>query len=337
MQNPPSLPSQQQVTGHDYAKISSTPKSMQGISEHNPAVSAAEQSKPAKAKPVQTGQALETLRALALAQEEQAKKTKQDQEQAAQLQQQLKSGASCSHVGETNTASPQRVQSPTIASPGVQTKQVSIPITNLKGQGGKPNSVLQLRGQLIRTPDQKLMLVTELAGKKVGYLISPQSGQIQAANPTIATQLAGKAIQSSIQAQAIPKEDTVLSAASSPVGYVSQNNTQALSNQGEESRTILDSIEDSSNDGYQPSLTRQESVVISSDEDSNSIAGVASNLKNTHIGGGSVPEKKKRKGKAKKKKDKNEPVKYVSPSSLSSNTSPLLRCMLFSLEANREV
>ena len=325
------MPAQQQVIGHDYAKMNNNPQIMSG----NPMLNVTEKQvqeaqEAAQQKVTQSGQALETLRALALAQEEQARKLKQDQDQASQIQQQFKLAASTSQHEGISSTSPQNPSTPVALTQSTQLamqgpKQVSLPITTIKlpitdpkGQSGRQNSVLQLRGQLVKTPDQKLMLVTEFAGKKVGYLISPQSGQLQATNAALASQLIAKANQGNGQPMSVPKQMPLVSVGS-PSGPA-ENATQISINQTvmersppEDSRTVLDSIEESSNDSSQKPFTKQESVTISSDdEDSSCLAEVSSSLKNTHLESTSMPEKKKRKGKTKKKKDKNEPVKYVS-------------------------
>ena len=308
--------------GHEYAKIHNHSQEIHDNSSHSPTTPEKEVQRtgPAQQKTTQSGQALETLRALALAQEEQVRKLKQGQEQASQIQQQLKLVSSSSQQSESNaTPSPVTTIQETLQTPtGSKTTHIplttlKLPITDPKGQSGKQNSILQLRGQLIRTPDQKLMLVTEFGGKKVGYLIGSQSGQLATTNTSVASQLIAKTSQGIGQFQ--PKLKNVMSTHVSSPSSPAQNNVHALSTLErpitEEPKTILDSIDESSNDSSRHLIAKEDSIIVSSDEDSGSLADVSLGLKNATLDGTTQSEQKKRKGKMKKKKDKNEPVKYV--------------------------
>lgn len=318
MQNQTFTTNQQQAVGHEYAKIHNNSQELHDNASHCPSTPEKEVqgAEPAQQKTTQSGQALETLRALALAQEEQVRKLKQGQEQSSQIQQQLKIGSSSSQQSELNvTPSPvTSMQGTQLIPTGSKTAHIplttlKLPITDTKGQSGKQNSVLQLRGQLIRTPDQKLMLVTEFGGKKVGYLIGSQSGQLATTN----TSLVSKASHGINQLQ--PKLKQVMSTHVSSPSSPTQNNIHALSTQEkpttEEPKTILDSIDEGSNDSSRHLFAKEGNVAISSDEDSGSMADVSLGLKNATLDGTTPTEQKKRKGKTKKKKDKNEPVKYV--------------------------
>ena len=325
LQNQSSITSQQQAVGHEYARIHNHPQKMLDNTKQSPTISGkeAQGTEPAQQKTIQSGQALETLRALALAQEEQARKVKQDQEKAFQLQQQLKLVTSTPQLGDA--ANSRSITSPAAAILGMQQPSAAakpsqlpittlkLPITDPKGQSGKPNSVLQLRGQLVRTPDQKLMLVTELAGKKVGYLIGSQSGQLQATNAAVASQLIAKANQGIGQVQQKSKQVTAMPVPSpiSPIqNSVSDTEEKTIA---EEPKQILDSVDENSNDSSRQTFAKEGSVTVSSDDDSGSMADVSLGLKNTTLDGAVSSDQKKRKVKGKKKKDKNEPAKYVTP------------------------
>jgi len=331
-QRPPIQPqalitNQQQNMGHDYTKVHNhTQKPVSSNTDQSLSMPEGEAQlpKPAQQKTNQSGQALETLRALALAQEEQVRKLKQDKEQASQFQHQLKLGAGTSQRSEANAPSAQAALSlnttvhgtqPVASSKPIQLPAASLrlPITDPKVQGGKQNSVLQLRGQIVRTSDQKLMLVTEVAGKKVGYLIGQQPGQLQASNASIASQLITKASQGIGQGQSQPKQMTPspISSPSSPSLNIVQVSNHQERTIPEHSKTVVDSVDENSNDSRQP-FSKEVGSAVSSDEDLNSVADVSLGLKNASLDD-TNPVKKKRRGKPKKKKDKNEPVKPVLP------------------------
>lgn len=277
----------------------------------------------------QSVQALDTLRALAKAQEEQARIIKEEQERALHLQKQAKiakdiaagnmpGGSSTVKISTQLVTSASSNQASGAAKMSIPITTLKLPITDPKGkQTGKPNSVLQLKGQLVRTPDQKLMLVTEVAGKKVGYLISPQSGQLQSAAAAIATQLASKPSNGGAQSPIPAMQAASLPAASSSPGNVSQNSISLISKESmktDSPKTASDSTDFNKQKidfNRKPSQsTIIENVTLSSDdEDSGALTEVATNLKNIHLQPPVIEEKKKKKGRPRKKKDKNEPPK----------------------------
>ena len=279
----------------------------------------------------QSVQALDTLRALAKAQEEQARKLKEEQERALQLQKQAKiattkdiavgnmpGGSSTVKISTQLVTSASSSQASGGAKMSIPITTLKLPITDPKGQQtGKPNSVLQLKGQLVRTPDQKLMLVTEVAGKKVGYLISPQSGQLQSAAAAMATQLAPKPSNGGAQTPIPAVPAATLPAASSLPGNVSQNSTSLISNELMKTgspKTALDPTDfKKQKTEFSPKPSQStfiENVTLSSDDDDDgTLTEVAANLKNTHLQPPVMVEKKKKKGRPRKKKDKNEPPK----------------------------
>ena len=309
--------------GHDYTKVHThTQKPVNNTSQSlNMPEGENQLPTPSLQKTTQSGQALETLRALALAQEEQVRKLKQDKEQASQFQHQLSLGAGTSQQDESNAPSSQVAPPLNTTVQGAQptgSKSIQLPAASLrlpftdpKAQGGKQNSVLQLRGQLVRTSDQKLMLVTEVAGKKVGYLIGQQPGQLQASNASIASQLITKGSQGIGQGQSQPKQMTPspISSPSSPSLNIAQISNNQERTTPEHLKAVVDSIDENSSDSRQP-LAQEVSSVVSSDEDLGPVADVSLGLKNASLDD-TGSEKKKRRGKPKKKKDKNEPVKYV--------------------------
>ena len=278
-------------------------------------------------------QALDTLRALAKAQEEQARKLKEEQERALQLQKQAKiatkdiavgnmpGGSSTVKISTQLVTSASSSQASGGAKMSIPITTLKLPITDPKGQQtGKPNSVLQLKGQLVRTPDQKLMLVTEVAGKKVGYLISPQSGQLQSAAAAMATQLVSKPSNGGAQTPIPAVPAATLPATSSLPGNASQNSISLISNESmktESPKTVSDSTDFKKQKvevNQKPSQsTFIENVTLSSDDDDDDDDGAlteaATNLKNTHLQPPVMEEKKKKKGRPRKKKDKNEPPK----------------------------
>ncbi|XP_065065184.1 TOX high mobility group box family member 4-B-like isoform X2 [Rhopilema esculentum] len=311
--------------GHDYVKAGNSSINAQALLQSQQRASAVNESM--KSKQPQSGHALETLRALALAQEEQARKLKEEQERAMLLQQQSKSTAGTSPKPQATNLVQQGIQLTGNGAPG---KQVCIPLTSLKlpvndskNKNAKGNSVLQLRGQLVKTPDQKLMLVTEVAGKKVGYLICPQSGQLQTAAMSVASQLASKATQGNAQS---PSPVQVTQSAQSPVTSISSLGSSSPSypvfkatSPAAASTNFGLETDANENTGLREepspmSVDKQASVTVSSDEeDDSSLSEVAASLQNTHIQPAVLTEKKKKRGRPKKKKDKNEPVKPISP------------------------
>ena len=314
----------------------STPHSAQASNEpSNPVVS-------------EPGHALATLRALAQAQEEQAKLIK-EQERANQAASASSENSQKEEEAEDKLATtPNAVTlvpstahhafvKPSATSPSSDdfnsreevikrpvsqqaSNSLQLAVGDQKSPTAKPSkSVLQLKGQLVRTLDQKLMLVTEVGGKKVGYLISPQSGQLQSA---VASQLipklesGGSQVQISMQNSPVTNTASTKPEVSTGTSNTFNSNASKVIENTTKPLVELSRIETKIPDGKSVLSVIAENNKLkkpnSSEEDGGSLANVAATLQNTHL---EQPiqvhgvKKVRRRGKGKKKKDSNEPLK----------------------------
>ncbi len=296
-----------------------------------------------------TGHALATLRALAQAQEEQARLIKEQEriKQESQLEFERKMNEQ-TKANNVDSFEDQEMSSPSPEIPPVQ-RSIASPITlsgNVKNyentvktavndsspttmtslqaptgdkKDGIPSkNVTQLKGQIVRTHDQKLMLVTEMGGKKVGYLINPQSGQLP---PGLAAQLKSKAgiiteqgqPQKTISTKSTTAEENLSASTRLNSPKTSPEKDVASSASTPEHPTHVNKTKEEPTP-VAMNHTRPMTVIIG--ENGGPVASVTKSLKNTHLvsGGGTAMvdekgKKKKGRGKGKKKKDKNEPPK----------------------------
>ena len=176
----------------------------------------------------------------------------------------------------------------------------------------------QFKGQLVKTPDQKLMLVTEVGGKKVGYLIgqnqhlpkhlfsSPLLPKISDTSSN-AGQNPVQSVNQVAQSVAVPQTVTVNNIEDNP-----ENSKDNIAKSQNDVVIVPDNVTSAPTTKKKKGKGRKRKGDSSEDE-TTPLAEVAASLKKTTINddkaspeGGKGTKKGKKKG---KKKDPNEPKK----------------------------